>query len=800
MPKIRQRIKETLVLLIGDQIVLWSAFFFAFWLKYNSGWPSTSAASDLVLGNYLGAGLVLSGYWLILFVIFGQYWRRAHSFLSEVLRLNNAISFGVLVLLLATFDIASPLSEVRVVLLGYWALLLVGLWVFRWGYWKFARPPLFSGFPSMPTEAALIRRLSIIIVDGILITFSLYFAFFLRFEGKIPRLELAQFFYLLPLVIIIRFSAFSLAGLYSGLHCYASFADLFAVLKGVTFGSALLVAPILINWLVNHIDPALVHTLGLNILGNFFPRMHGYPRSVFFIDWLLMVVLVGGFRFTLRAVRELVPNLLRDGRRCLIVGAGDAGEMLIREIRKSRNLPYLPVGFIDDNPDKRGLRIHGIAVLGDRQEIPQLVKRYNVEVIIVAIPSATGVQMRRIVDSCQKSKVTIETLPPLRDILGGNVSVGQVRRIRLEDLLGREPVQLDTAAISSFIAGQRILITGAGGSIGSELVRQVLRFAPDRILALDRVENNLYDLEQELRRQNRDQELTCIIADVCDREKMQSVFALYQPQVVFHTAAYKHVPLMEENPDEAVKNNVVGTIVAADLSEQWGVSKFVLISTDKAVDPSSVMGATKRVAELYLQDKPTSNRTQFVTVRFGNVLGSEGSVIPLFQKQIAQGGPVTVTDPEATRYFMTIPEAALLVLQASAIGKAHDIMLLDMGEPIKIIDLARDLITLSGYLPDQEIPIVFTGLRKGEKLEEQLFQADEDRQPTSYTQIMVARSRLHSNDRLSLQINCLIDKAQRGDSPAVIQLLKEIVPSYVPGNQATKKKSVLEEKVAVPTR
>jgi len=456
---------------------------------------------------------------------------------------------------------------------------------------------------------------------------------------------------------------------------------------------------------------------------------------VILIDAMIVFGLVGGARLVTRMQRELVQaKTLKKKRPVLIIGAGDAGEIIFREMKNNMRLDYNPVGFIDDDPGKWGVRIHGIPVLGGREEIPRIAAERQVREAIIAIPSATGHDLSEVYVYCQRAGLRTKTLPALSQLIDGEVHLSQVRDVELEDLLGRKAVKVDLASIGASLRNKRVLISGGGGSIGRELARQVAEFEPERLVLLDRNENNVYFVEMELRKRFPSLALEVVIADILDRPRLHDVVALFKPHTVFHAAAYKHVPMMELNAVEAFKNNVMGTLNLAEEAMQQPSERFVLISTDKAVNPLSVMGATKRLAELLVQEM-NSEATRFVSVRFGNVLGSDGSVVPLFKKQIAEGGPVTVTHPDVTRYFMTIPEAVQLVLQAGTMGKGGEVFMLDMGDPIKIVDLARNLIELSGFTPDVDIQLAYTGLRPGEKLHEELRHTRENMEPTSHDKI-----------------------------------------------------------------
>ncbi|MBM3461504.1 MAG: polysaccharide biosynthesis protein [Armatimonadetes bacterium] len=466
-----------------------------------------------------------------------------------------------------------------------------------------------------------------------------------------------------------------------------------------------------------------------------------YSRGIIIIAWIFTMMLVGALRFTLRLSSEpMVPPHVPGARKILIVGANDAGEATLRELRRQPSGSYDVVGFVDPNPSGVGMRIRGTPVLGVLEDIPRLVSERGVDEIITAIPDPAVV--RRLISLCESARhIELKLVPSLPDVVEGRTTVSQIREVRIEDLLEREPVQLDIQSIASFIEGRRVLVTGAGGSIGSEICRQVSRLGPSQLILLGRGENSIHEMMVELRSRST-VPLTPVIADVRDVTRLERIFAETRPQVIFHAAAHKHVPLMEANPEEAMTVNVLGTRGLVELSPRHGVERFILLSTDKAVNPTSVMGASKRLAELIVRDAArASSGTLFVAVRFGNVLGSRGSVIPTFRRQIALGGPVTVTDPEMTRFFMTIPEAVALVIQAAALAAGGEIFVLDMGEPVRILDLARNMIRLSGYEPETDIPIEVLGARPGEKMFEELVGADEEARPTSVGKIqkIVAR-------------------------------------------------------------
>ncbi|PIU83640.1 MAG: hypothetical protein COS68_02985, partial [Elusimicrobia bacterium CG06_land_8_20_14_3_00_38_11] len=559
------------------------------------------------------------------------------------------------------------------------------------------------------------RRILVILFHLGLIIVSYLGSFYLRFEFTFPK----EYFVsvipkTLPLLILIKLLFFYFFGLYSGLWRYVSIGDLWKIflanaVSSVTFFSAVV----------------------------FYHGLFGFPRSVIIIDFILCLGFVSGVRFFARLIRETAKiDLFQKRRKAIIIGAGDAGVLTLKECQNNPVMDLEVVGFIDDDTAKKGHSIYGVKVFGGRKIIPDFVASLEVEEIIIAIPSVKGDAIRDILSYCEQTDAKIKIIPGLDKILTGRLEV-KPRAIKPEDLLGREAVEIDESEISSYIKNKRILVTGAGGSIGSELCRQIARFSPEHIIFIDNHENYVYYLGVEFNTKFRHIKYNTVIGDIKDISVLRGIFSKYKPQVVFHAAAHKHVPLMEENPSAAVKNNVIGTRNLIYASSHYGVERFVLISTDKAVNPTSVMGATKRIAEKILQAKSKKSRTKFMAVRFGNVLGSSGSVIPLFKKQIEEGGPVTVTDPEVKRYFMSIPEAAQLVLQAGALGSGGEIFILDMGEQIKITDLAENMIALSGLKVGKDIEIKFIGLRPGEKLYEEILLDKEKDKVTKNEKIYV---------------------------------------------------------------
>jgi FlaA1/EpsC-like NDP-sugar epimerase len=599
------------------------------------------------------------------------------------------------------------------------------------------------------------RRALVVVAHLALWTAALGGAWLLRFEFHVPRAQKDLIHVWLPVLLAARTAVFYQWGLFRGLWRYTGAADAVSIVLATTVSSLLLLA-------------FLVVAFGT------------FPRSVVAIEWLNALILVGGTRFAIRAFRPKNPSDLQREKkadRILIVGAGDAGEMLIREIRQRHDAAYKVVGLLDDDDRKRGAHIHGVRVLGPTQDLALIAAQREVDEVIIAIPSATGQQMRRIVDLCKTAGVRFKTIPGIDHLIDGRVTFSQLRNVAIEDLLGRDPVQLDMEAISATMQGHVVMVSGAGGSIGSEICRQVCRFSPAVLVLVERAENNLFHIHRELLALHPEVPLLPCVADVSDEPRMRELFEKHRPTVVFHAAAHKHVPMMEWNPGEAVKNNVLGTKTLAELSDRFGVERFVMISTDKAVNPTSVMGVSKRVAEIFVQALSERSRTKFVTVRFGNVLGSAGSVIPIFQEQIARGGPVTVTHPEMKRYFMTIPEASQLVLQAGTMGAGGEIFVLDMGEPVKIADLARDLITLSGLKPGEDIEIRFTGIRPGEKLFEELSVDAEQAEKTRHPKIFVGRFRPHAWEKVQRHIFELVALAERGPEQ-IREKFRAIVPEY----------------------
>ena len=617
------------------------------------------------------------------------------------------------------------------------------------------------------------RNRHLFLLDLVLLAMTPTLALVMRVDSAFASYQ-PTLIHFTVLALTIKLTIFFVFGLYRRYWRYASVDELVSIILAV--GSASLIIAGLF--------------FGAGILG--IDTGRSLPRSVPFIDGLLTLMVVGGSRFSVRiaAHKRRRNERQQNSKAVLIVGAGDAGSMIVREMLSSRHINIDPIGFVDDDPSKQKKSIYGIPVLGTRKDIPRLVKQYDVEEVVIAIPTAPGSVIRDIRTLCEAAGVPSRTMPGMYEILSGQISVSQLRNVDIEDLLRREPVHINAQDVERMLAGKRVLVTGAGGSIGSELCRQIARCLPSHLILLGHGENSIFLIEQELRRQWPKLSFAVVVADIRDRMRLTTVFEQTKPQVVFHAAAHKHVPMMEDNSEDAVTNNVGGTRTLVQLAERFDVERFVLISSDKAVNPTNIMGATKRVAEKIVQAVAQKTGRPYVAVRFGNVLGSRGSVVPMFREQIARGGPVTVTHPEVKRYFMTIPEAVQLVLQAATLAGTEcrtGVFVLDMGEPIKIVDLARDLIELSGKQVGRDIEIVFTGLRPGEKLFEELFRDGEDYRRTRHEKIFVASGEptsAVSSSNTTVQTEVIVDQllqaAEQGSSGDIRKILKTIVPNYTP--------------------
>lgn len=612
-----------------------------------------------------------------------------------------------------------------------------------------------------------------------LFAFALFMAFGLYYNFKNFEQWLPHFFLpLVPIVVVARMIVFAWMKMFRGSWRYVGMRDVLAITKATHISTIVILAIYFtIEWI--HFN-----TFGTNFLDASTSSARNtiqFPQSIFIMDWGMTIAAVCGARILVRLYHEEIRPVSETGTRpCLIVGAGDTGEALLREILRMPIARYRVIGFLDDDASKIGARIHAVPVLGRTSEAYNICKREGVEEILLAMPRAPQKKLREIVEQIQGLNVRFRTIPAMEAVIEGRVKVSQIRDVDIKDLLGREQVALDTPRISEFLQGQRVLITGAGGSIGAELCRQVLRFKPARLILVEQAENNLFEVDRELSRLAPEIPRTCYVADICDAKRIDCIFAAERPVAVFHAAAHKHVPMMEMNVGEAIKNNIHGTKTVADAAKRHNVRRFVMISTDKAVNPTSVMGCTKRVAEMYIQQLRQGATTQFMTVRFGNVLGSSGSVVPIFAKQIAAGGPVTVTDPRMTRYFMTIPEATQLVLQAGVMGQDGDIFVLDMGEPVKIVDLAREMITLSGLRPGEDIEIQFSGIRPGEKLYEELSVTGENMGKTTHDKIYVWQNRKEDWPRVCRLMDQLVASADSLSEQRLKESLIELVPEFTP--------------------
>jgi FlaA1/EpsC-like NDP-sugar epimerase len=605
-----------------------------------------------------------------------------------------------------------------------------------------------------PTQYAL---------DFIVLASAFWLSYLLRFEFSIPQADLHDALTQFPLVLAIQFATLSLAGVYAFVWRYVGMAEV----------RAFLIAAFL-SFL-----PLVVLRLGL-------PeqlQQLRLPLSVIFFDTILAFGGVLGLRVVRRAWHEWS---LKNGesthpspeatKKVLLIGAGRAGIIAAREIQSVGNSDLRIAGFVDDDATKRGTVIQGIRVLGTTEDLPELVRRHSIDHVVISMAKATRKDFRRILDICEAIPIKVRVIPGLYEILQGRVKVSRIRDLQIEDLLGREPVTLDVEDMEQFLVGKTVMVTGAGGSIGSELARQVARFEPANLLLVERAECALFEIDRELSGNYPGLSQIALVADVSDRSRMRSIFSTYRPDVVLHAAAHKHVPMMECNSTEAVKNNILATQLLGELAGEFGVDVFVLISTDKAVRPSSVMGASKRVAELVIQDLDRKYETRYVAVRFGNVIGSAGSVIPIFRKQILAGGPVTVTHPEMTRYFMTIPQAAQLVLQAGAMGEGGEIFILDMGEPVRILDLAKEAVTLSGLRPFEDIDIVFTGMRPGEKLFEELEITEEQMSKTRHPKIFIGKIASYPTERMHHATERLRMLSLGGKDQEIRRYLSEFLP------------------------
>lgn len=610
----------------------------------------------------------------------------------------------------------------------------------------------------------LIKRIFLICYDICAIIAASLAALLLRFDFSykaIPKGYLNVLWKGLPFLIITAVLFFTFFRLYSSLWSYAGAMELLNIISACILTS-----------IVSFVEIFLMNDY----------NAYALPRSFYVSYGVALGILVFVSRYAYRGVRTLIAQRVSKAGdiNVLIIGAGEAGNILIKEIRNSQNLHKNIVGVIDDDKRKTGSYIHGVKIIGGREIIIEAVEKHHVREIIVAMPSATPKEIKDILDICKQTGCQLKRLPGIYQLVNGDVSVSKLKEVDVNDLLGREPIQVDLTSILDYVSNKVIVVTGGGGSIGSELCRQIASHHPKQLILVDIYENTTYDIQNELKQKFPSLDLRVLIASVRNTKRMDMIFETYRPDIVYHAAAHKHVPLMEDSPNEAVKNNVLGTWKVVQAADKWHVKKFVMISTDKAVNPTNIMGATKRICEMIVQTYDRHSETEFVAVRFGNVLGSNGSVIPLFKKQIEQGGPVTVTHPDIIRYFMTIPEAVSLVLQAGAYAKGGEIFILDMGEPVKILDLAKNLILLSGHKPNEDIKIEFTGLRPGEKLYEEMLMAEEGMQDTANKLIHIGKPIEMDDEKFMMQLENLKEYVVQ-EPDDIRRVVQEIVPTYSAG-------------------
>jgi FlaA1/EpsC-like NDP-sugar epimerase len=599
------------------------------------------------------------------------------------------------------------------------------------------------------------RRVWQLLADAALIALAWWLAFWLRFDKGVPAPYHRLMVDTILVVVAIKLTVFIIFGFYNRWWRYVSTRDMWGAARGVT------VACVVADLVVYFAHPVKGFPL---------------PRSVAVIDWLLLLAFVAGTRLIARSMIERpgAASLIARGKEVIIVGAGDAAQLVIREMLKAPALGYTPIGLIDDDPRKKNLRLHGIRVLGTTDELRRILRDNAPDEVLIAIPSASGGTRQRVVEIAQDARVPVKTLPGLYELISGDLNLtGQIRPVQVEDVLGREPVEVDVRSIAQYLAGETVLVSGSGGSIGAELCRQIARVAPARLILVEQSESGLFDIERELLDERGFSAVAPVLGDCGDRAKMSQVFERYRPTVVFHAAAYKHVALLEANPLEAVRNNTLATRVLADVAVEYGTRRFVLVSTDKAANPKNLLGQSKALCEWIVEayGHREEIKTRFVAVRFGNVLNSSGSVIPIFRRQIEKGGPVTVTHPEMTRFFMTIPEAVSLIVQAGAIGGRGQVYVLDMGEPVKILDVARNMIRLSGKAPETDVPITFVGVRPGEKLHEELWTEGETVGPTSHPKILRAARPPIDVEWLGQELEELERMVSRGETLDVVSKL-----------------------------
>ncbi|MBT5855902.1 polysaccharide biosynthesis protein [bacterium] len=613
------------------------------------------------------------------------------------------------------------------------------------------------------TLSASQRAWILIFIDSLCAVATLLSGFLLKYPLQELPAIITHFGWLIPLVVLVRVITFRSSGLYVFLWRYASIKELVSIVKAVTLSSLYIMAIL------------------------FLTEGKGFPKSVLVIDWTLNIMAVGGVRIGLRLYRDYVfsrkqlANTPKNKVNTIIIGAGDAGEMVARELLRVSSSKYNIVGFVDDNTHLGGRNIHRLPVMGTTKDLSLIVKKHKIQEAIIAVPSGDGKTIRRIVSECEKSSLHSMITPALHEIIDGRVAVDQLRKVRIDDLLRRKVVETDVSSIARYISGSSILVTGAGGSIGSELCRQIMSFSPRELILVENCEDHLYQIDLALQKIPKGKSrVTPIIADVKNRARMDQIFQSKTPDVIFHSAAYKQVPLMESNVQEVVLNNVLGTKNVLELAHDYKAKHCVLISTDKAVNTVNCMGATKRLCEVLMQIQARDSDTKFSAVRFGNVLGSRGSVVPLFRRQIEQGGPLTVTHPDITRFFMTITEAVRLVIQTGALCEGGEIFVLDMGDPIKIVDLAKDIIRLSGLEEGKDIDIKYVGLRPGEKLYEELFFSKEDLKETPHKKILITRPYAFNKEEVHRDIEVLLDNCMLQESSTQKELLMSVVEKTQP--------------------
>ncbi|MCF6247902.1 MAG: polysaccharide biosynthesis protein [Desulfobacula sp.] len=617
---------------------------------------------------------------------------------------------------------------------------------------------------------------AILILDILLVFCSIYLSYLIRFDFNIPALNRNSFVFILPYLFCVKLICFYFFDLYQGMWRYTGLNDLLNIIKASTASTFCIIVVIL-----------------------YVNRFESVSRSVFIIDWCLTVFFIIGLRVFTRLcfmqftetisyadIKDVLLQAFRLGRKqgkgVLIIGAGDCAEMVCREFKENASVNSHVLGFLDDDKFKIGRKIHGISVLGMIDDLARIAEFENAEEVIIAIPSASAKRMRQIVALCKKVNVSFKTVPDISELIDGKIKFSAIRNVEYRDLLGRKPVVLNRDQIGNYLNAKVVLITGAAGSIGSGLCQQICRYSPKKIILFERAESPLYELDLELKKDFKDIEIIPVLGDIQNKDELLKNFELFQPKIVFHAAAYKHVPMLEHYPWKAVENNIFGTKNLVELADQFKCDKFVFVSTDKAVNPFNIMGASKRASEMIVQNQSIiqNSQTSFITVRFGNVIGSVGSVIPLFKKQIKDGGPVTVTHPEMVRFFMLIPEACQLILQAGAMGKGSEIFILEMGDPVNIEQMARDLIRFSGFEPDVDIKVVYTGLRPGEKLYEELMTDQENVVPTDHDKILVLNSHKVDLNTLNGRLDDLKTEAQKRNAQNIRTIFKTIVPEYVP--------------------